>query len=164
MTIPKIATNEQYSPDSRIWVYTLSRSLTPDETALAQAAIDRFVDQWTAHNQALKATGEVWQQRYIVLMVDESQAGASGCSIDKSVHFLEQLGRELNVDCFDRMRFGWVKDGQLYTGTRDECVRFRQTGEITDDTLMVNTLAPTRARLAAEWLVPYVKSWARRLF
>jgi hypothetical protein len=164
MKLPEIANNDAFSPESRIWVYTLSRPLTDLETTMAQEAIDRFVQQWTAHNQALLAAGEIWQRQYILLMVDESRADASGCSIDKSVHFLEQLGAELGIDCFDRMRFGWIENNQLVTAHRDDCVRYRQNGQIADETLIVNTLAPTKGRLGQEWLQPYASSWVRRLF
>jgi hypothetical protein len=34
----------------------------------------------------------------VVLSVDENVASATGCSIDKSVHFFQQLGTELNID------------------------------------------------------------------
>jgi hypothetical protein len=39
----------------------------------------------------------------IVLSVDDSSLGASGCSIDSSVKFIKELGTELKVDFFNRM-------------------------------------------------------------
>jgi hypothetical protein len=47
-----------------------------------------FCIQWTAHGANLKAYGEVRHHRFIVMIVDETAAGASGCSIDKSIHFI----------------------------------------------------------------------------
>ena len=105
---PRLVSHNDFSPDSRVWVYICNRNLLEEESTALQQQLDTFCRQWTAHNQALMATAEVFENQFVVLMVDETHAGASGCSIDKSVHFLEQLGESLNIDFFERMRFAWV--------------------------------------------------------
>ncbi len=96
-------------------------------------------------------------------MVDETQAGASGCSIDKSVHFLENLGAQLNVNFFERMRFSWLADNSLHVADRDAFGAQVQNHRITNDTLVVNTLVQTKKELAEKWLLPFGQSWHRRL-
>ena len=97
-------------------------------------------------------------------MVDESQAGASGCSIDKSVHFLEQLGQEIGADFFERMRFAWVDaQGAIHFANRPEFVAQVREGKIDADTLVADTLVQTKAQLGVSWLVPFGKSWHKRL-
>ncbi len=163
--LPTLAHDPQLAPDSRVWVYTANRRLTPAEVDVTRQQLEEFVHSWTAHNQALKAKAEVFEDQFLILSVDESQAGASGCSIDKSVHFLEQLGQHLGLDWFERMRFGWVDaDGQLRMADRTEFAALLQTGVITDNTLVVNTLVQKRQELADKWLVAYGKSWHRRMF
>ncbi len=164
MTRPNIASSSAFSPDSRVWVYTSNRSLTSDEAASAQKNLYVFCQQWTAHNQALKASAEVFEDQLLILMVDETQAGASGCSIDKSVRFLEQLGAAIGVDFFDRMRFGWVDEtGQMRFANRTEFAALVSEGKITADTLVADTMVQTKAQLAEKWLVPFGKSWHKRL-
>lgn len=164
MKFPSIAAAASYSPDSRVWVYTASRPLTNEEAAFAQKQLDAFCQQWTAHNHALKATAEVFENQWLVLMVDETQAGASGCSIDKSVHFLEDLGEAMGADFFERMRFGWLdENGQLQAANRSEFAALVSTGQIGSDTLVADTLVQTKTQLAEKWLVPFGKSWHRRL-
>ncbi len=166
MTIPKLAIAERtdFSPESRLWVYTANRALTPSETSIVQATLDQFCQQWTAHDQALKAVAEVFQQRFVLLMVDETQAGASGCSIDKSVHFLERLGAELGVDFFERMQFGWVDaNGQIQVCHRAEFSKFVQENVITVDTPVLNTLVSTRKDMERAWYLPFGESWHRKL-
>jgi len=163
--LPVLATDSSLAPDARVWVYTANRRLTDAEADFAQQQLETFARSWTAHNQALRARTEVFHQQYLILAVDESQAGASGCSIDKSVHFLEQLGQHLGVDFFERMRFGWLDaEGQLQMADRAEFAALLQSGAITGDTLVVNTLVQKRAELEDKWLVAYGKSWHRRLF
>ena len=163
MLTPNLAAAEEFSPESRVWVYTANRPLTDAEAQASQQALDNFVQQWTAHNQALKASAEVFQNQFVILMVDETGAGASGCSIDKSVHFLEALGQKLKVDLFERMRFAWVQNEQLQFAGRAELAEQVQNSAITENTLMVNTLVQNKKELQENWLLPFAKSWHRRL-
>ena len=164
MFIPSLATSTAgFSPESRVWVYTTSRPLTNPEVQVAQDALNAFVRQWTAHDQALKAVAEVFQNQFVILMVDETQAGASGCSIDKSVQFLERLGQHLNVDFFERMRFAWLAGDALQFGNRQEFGNAVEKSTIEDNTLVVNTLVQNKKDLQEKWLVPFAQSWHRRL-
>lgn len=161
---PQLAAANTLSPDSRVWVYVAARPLAAGEKQHAQQRLATFCQQWTAHNQQLKAAAEVWGDQFILLLVDETQAGASGCSIDKSVHMMEQLGQELGTDLFDRMRFGWVDEsGTLHNNTRDEVADLRQKGHITPETLMVNSLVQSKRDLQDKWLIPYGQSWHKRI-
>ncbi len=162
--LPTIANEPNYAPESRIWVYTSDRRLTDQESRQVQSALDVFTKEWTAHNQSLKAISEVFENQCILFMVDESQAGASGCSIDKSVHFLEELGRHLKVDFFERMRFAWIDEqGKLQFNGRPELAEARKNGQITDQTPMLNTLVQTRQEMLERWLLPFGESWHRRV-
>ncbi len=163
MLIPKLASATGYDPNSRVWVYTASRPLTDSEAQEAQEALDAFTAKWAAHNQALKATAEVFQNQFIILMVDETQAGASGCSIDTSVHFLEALGHQLGLDLFERMRFAWVQGNDMQFAGRTELAENVQKQTIAADTLMVNTMVTSKRDLEEKWLVPFAQSWHRRL-
>lgn len=162
---PAVTHDNHLSPETRLWIYTASRPLTAAEAEVAQLQLQAFIRSWTAHNQALRAQAELFDNQFLILAVDESQAGASGCSIDKSVHFLEQLGEQLGLDWFERMRFGWLDgDGQLQVADRSAFAALLQAGAITNDTLVVNTLVQKRGDLAGKWLVEYGKSWHQRLF
>lgn len=162
--LPAIASDPNLSPETRLWIFLGERRLTESETAAAQRALDAFSRHWTAHNQALKARAEVFQNQIVLLAVDESQAGASGCSIDKSVHFLESLGAELGVDFLDKMRFAWLHDEQWQVAGRSEFARRLAEGAIHANTLVANTLVATKADLNEKWAVPLGQSWHKRLF
>lgn len=163
MLFPSISTAENFSPESRVWVYVANRPLDDAEIEMAKSALHDFIRQWTAHNQALKAVAEVFSGQFILLMVDESQAGASGCSIDKSVHFLETLGQRLHVDFFERMLFAWADGNTLQFGDRETLRQRASASQIDDKTLMVNTLVQNKKDLQEKWLLPFGQSWHRRL-
>jgi len=161
---PNLSQLHDFSPDSRVWVYVCNRPLTESETNAVQQELDAFCLHWTAHNQALLATAEVFENQFVFLMVDETRAGASGCSIDKSVHFLEQLGDALKVDFFERMRFAWVgDDNQLKFANQKELALAVKNQQITDTTLMANTLVQSKRDLVEKWLQPFNISWHRRI-
>jgi len=162
---PLAAQLPDFSPESKVWMYTAGRMLTENECAQVQHALNHFTQRWTAHNEALKAYGEVFGNRVLMLMVDETQAGASGCSIDKSVHFLEHLGEELGIDFFERMTFGFLDaHGDLHFADREACSALRDSGQITDNTLMLNSLADKKKTLADQLFIPYKDSWHKRVF
>src|SRR6187401_1503982 len=91
--------------DSRIWIYQANRELTEGEINQVNETTCEFVESWTAHDKDLMASFEIRYNRFLILMVDEKSAGASGCSIDKSVHFVKSLEKKFNIDFFDRMKF-----------------------------------------------------------
>ena len=162
--LPVITQLSQFSPSSKVWIYTAARPLTTAECSDLQQELDRFVQQWTAHNAALKAHAEVFENQLIILVVDESQAGASGCSIDKSVRFLEQIGAQLGVDLFDRMRFGWVDDSDtIHFNSKSELTALQADGTLQPHTRMLNTLAGTVHDLKENWLLPLESSWHKRI-
>ncbi len=161
--LPKIAGESNFSPTSKIWVYPISRRLTDAESEFVENQLQIFCKNWTAHNQELRAMGEVFENRLVILAVDESLAGASGCSIDKSVHFLEQLGERISADFFDRMTFGWLENETVKFGNLASFSAFVRSENFQPDTPMLNTLAKNRAEILEKFWVPFSESWQQRL-
>lgn len=80
------------------------------------------------------------------------------------MHFLEQLGAEIGADFFERMRFAWVdENGEMRFANRLEFSTLVREGKITPETLVADTLVQTKSHLAEKWLVPFEKSWHKRL-
>ena len=161
---PTIMQDTTFSPASRVWMYVADRALTDAEAVEVAQQVQVFCRQWTAHNVALQARGEVFARRVLLLVVDESQAGASGCSIDKSVHFLEQLGHDMQVDWFDRMQFGWLDEhNTLQMASISALSEMVDAGLIRPDTLLLNTLADTLEKLQTKFWLPFQESWQKKL-
>jgi hypothetical protein len=147
-------------PDvSRVWIYQADRNLTDNETIKISNQLKQFARQWTAHNMQLNATGEVFYNRFIVLVVDETQAGASGCSIDKSVHFLKELESEYAVTLFDRMDIAVIQNEGLTTFPLQQLKKDKAL--LQEDTLVFNNSLSTLSAFKNEWLLPKSKSWLK---
>src|SRR5215510_14853618 len=134
--------------DSRVWVYQSSRKLTEAETASVTKKADDFIEQWTAHGALLKASFEIRDSVFLLMLVDEKQAMASGCSIDKSVHFVLGLESELGISLTNRMLFTYRNNaGEVCIVNRNEFERLVQAGLINNSTPVFNTLAKNKSEL-----------------
>ncbi|MDX5320607.1 MAG: hypothetical protein LPK45_05885 [Bacteroidota bacterium] len=151
----------QFSPNSRVWVYTSNRSFSSEEVLALNQQIESFTKGWTAHNQQLKATGTLLHSRLLVLVVDETQAGASGCSIDSSVHFIQELGKQYQCDFFTRELVGLPSNDLVRWVNFKEIPTLLADGQINGDTLMLDTLAKDLKELN-RWEKPLSASWLNR--
>ena len=94
---------EKFGTESRIWVYVGNRQLTPNEQTIATEEIINFANNWQTHGKEMTATGFLFAKQALVLVANESELKASGCSIDKINHFIKALGAQFNINFFDRM-------------------------------------------------------------
>src|SRR3979411_169960 len=120
----------QFSENSRVWVYQSNKKLTDEEVQQLQHQLDSFTIGWTAHNNQLKAKAEVRYNRFLILIVDETQAGASGCSIDKSVNFMKKLEQEFGINLFDRFNFAYRDGNQVLSTPRHNFEELLKAGKI----------------------------------
>ena len=150
---------------ARVWVYQSNRVLTAAETTEIQALTNAFVGEWTAHGSDLTAAGEVIHDLFIVLSVDEAQAGASGCSIDKSVAFIRSLQERYEIDLLDRMTFVYRNNltGDVETASRQNFARLYDIGMIDDETTVFDTVVPTLGEFRSRFELPLQASWHRRM-
>jgi len=154
---------ETFPATSRVWIYQSKTELSEVDIAKIRQHITAFTQQWVSHNRALQATGDVLHGHFIVLMVDESQAGASGCSIDSSVHFIKEIEQAYKVDLFDRMTFTYEKKGIVYAAGREQFAELYVSGEIRDDTIVFDNLVNTKADFDTRWKVRLGDSWHRQM-
>jgi hypothetical protein len=97
-------------------------------------------------------------------VVDESQAGASGCSIDKSVRFMKELEVQYNINLFDRFNLAYKQDNIIRSVPRNQFEELIKAGTITQNTIVFNNLVQTLAELETKWEVPLKDSWHIQLF
>lgn len=155
--------NSTLAPTSRVWIYQANPAFAKKDIPQLQQLLNDFAQQWVSHSQQLRAQAELRHGRFIILMVDESQAGASGCSIDNSVRFMQQLEQQFNVQLFDRLTFAYQKNQEVKTADREQFSQLYAAGEINGDTLVFDNLVNTKAALETEWIKPLRESWHIRM-
>ena len=154
----------QFSENSRVWVYQSDRKLSDNEVDQLKVLLNDFTTSWTAHNNQLKAKGEVRYNRFIVLIVDESQAGASGCSIDKSVRFVKEIEAQFGINLLDRFNLAYKENSEVLSAPRHTFEELIKQGRINTNTTVYNNMVQNLAELNTKWEVPFKDSWHIQLF
>ncbi|MBA3647951.1 MAG: ABC transporter ATPase [Chitinophagales bacterium] len=151
--------NQNFDDQSRVWIYTCNRAFTDTESRDINNALKLFCKEWTAHGSTLLAKGEIFYNRFIVLMVDETHAGASGCSIDKSVHFMQVIESEYQVQLFNRLLVSWKAGNNINVTALNDLDKLIENGEITEDTLVFNNTITLKKHFDQRWIIPLKESW-----
>lgn len=145
--------------ETRVWIYQCDRELTAAEDEKVKALIKSFIDGWAAHNVKLKAAGTVYFRRFVCLFADESAAGASGCSIDASVRFVQELERMLDTSLTNRMQMTYLDGQDVKSVHLNDLPSKFEEGTITADTQVFNNLTATLGDMKANWPMPLKDSW-----
>lgn len=158
MILDLIALNDS----SKVWIYQSNEEFTYDELDIAREEIYHFLNDWTAHANELACYGNIFHRRFLAFFVDETNSYASGCSIDKSVKFVEYLGRKFSKDFFDRMTYAYMEDEEIYTIHHNDLPTAYKSGKIKDATLFFDNLVKTKGDFLQHWIKPLNESWHQR--
>lgn len=144
---------------ARIWIYKADRKFSKEEENMITAEAHLFCEQWTAHGNPLKTSFTIEDQLFLILSVDESEAGASGCSIDGSVRMLKHLQRELSINFLDRTTIPFLIENEVRLIPVNQLKESFGSGVLSATTLSFNTLIGHKAELENEWKIPAGKTW-----
>lgn len=151
-------------PQARLWVYQASRPLTPAEQAEIKPLLERFATEWSSHGKGLQASAELLHNRFLVLANNEDATTASGCSIDKSVHFVRELEQRYGLSFFDRTQLAFLQKDKIEVVPMQDLKSKVAAGEIDQNTLYFDTLVNTYGELRTSWPRPAGGTWLSRYF
>ena len=154
------------SDTCRIWLYQSSAVLSTEQIAHIEEEGRKFCATWTSHQQQMSAEVHVLYGAVLMIILDESKAGASGCGIDKSVGFVRSMEQYCGLDFFDRLRMVFPSEGangSLVSGT-SELAAYLEKSVITPDSMVVNTLVQTLGEFRRDGIVPLSDSWWGKQF
>jgi hypothetical protein len=149
---------------ARVWVYQASRELTPQETGIITETLKASLDTWAAHGKPLTASGKIFEHRFIVIAVDERDELPSGCSIDKSVHWLQEIGQRMNIDFFDRSLAYLDDNDHVQTIPVPKIKQAIINETILPNTTIFDNQVGTKAQWMNRWKIPASNSWLNRYF
>jgi len=148
--------------NSRVWVYQCNRKLSDDEVAIITKKATEFLTQWTAHGSNLEAGFEVKYNRFIVIGLNQENASASGCSIDASVHFIQQLEKQFEVDLLDKMNVTFYNGEFIAHKSLADFKKMAKAKSVSPNTVVFNNLVNTKEEYLENWEVPAKESWHNR--
>lgn len=150
-------------PDnSRVWIYQANRELSNEEVSQIQTKAVDFINTWTRHGDDLKGSFTVKYNQFLVIAVDESFNNVSGCSIDASVHFIQQIEKALNVDLMNKMNVTFKSGDHINLVTLADFQKYAKENKIKKDTIVFNNMVNTKADFENNWEVPASESWHNR--
>ena len=150
---------DNFSPESKVWVYQSSRLFTLHEALEIESLLNKFSSEWRSHGEEVYAYCNLFFGRFVILMADESHAGVSGCSTDSSVRFIKDLGQKFNVDFFNRTNLAFVINNKIQILPMNQLHYALDNYFINPDTLYFNNLVPTKEELENNWIIPVKNSW-----
>ena len=120
--------NTQLPNTTRVWIYQSQTELSADLQATIQKDLNLFISNWAAHGNELHGDAFIVENYFIVLAVDESKVGASGCSIDSSTRFIKQLEKSYGISLLNRLYVLTELDGKKeivhFADVKDNANRF----------------------------------------
>lgn len=147
---------------SRVWIYQSEREFTEKEITFISENAKAFIEKWTRHGDDLKGSFTIKYNQFLVLAVDEGFNNVSGCSIDASVHFVQELEKTLQLDMMDKMNISF-KDGNHINIVKMSAFKdFVKDNKINGNTIVFNNMVATKKELETSWEIEAEKSWHKR--
>ncbi len=150
------------SETSRVWIYQANRSFSQEELEEIRQKLDEFIAQWTAHGADLKAGYDIKYKRFIAIGLDQGLNAATGCSIDASVHFIQQLEQAYDVDLMDKMNVSFKQGEFVAYKALADFKKMAKNRSVSPNTIVFNNLVTNIAEYRTNWEVPAKDSWHNR--
>lgn len=152
-------------PDySRVWVYQADYKLSLADEQLVRERMKSFCEGWNTHGNMMPTSFELLESQILILAVDESKLGASGCSIDSSVRMLRELESVLTINLTDQGKISLRKPSGEMKVISGLGVKSKVTsGEIDLESEVINPVIRIKSDLQNLWQ-PVRNSWLSKYF
>ncbi len=149
--------------DARVWLYQAEKNLTVEEEVRVLNFLTSAVETWVTHGMPMKGSVKILFHRLIVIAADTGFQQPSGCSIDASTDWLQELGKETGINFFDRS-IGYFEDEHLRFFSVFEAKKQVTAGLVQPHTRVINLQAATVHELENALIVPASESFLNRYF
>jgi hypothetical protein len=150
--------------ESKIWIYQSNRKFSDGEMVEIEQDIKQFVDNWEAHGTGLVSSFLIKYNRFIIFAVNQEIQVATGCSIDKSVQFIQSLEQRYGVDLLDKMNVTFKNGEFIAHKTLLEFKKMAKEKAVSGSTIVFNNLVNTIEEFNDSWEVYAEDSWHSRFF
>jgi hypothetical protein len=150
--------------ESKTWVYQSNRKFTDDEMLYIETSVKDFVENWAAHGTSLEASYLLKYNRFIIFAVNQEVQIATGCSIDKSVQFIQELEQKYTVDLLDKMNVTFKNGEFIAHKTLIEFKKMAKEKAVSGSTIVFNNLVNNIEEFNESWETPAEDSWHSRFF
>lgn len=148
--------------ESRVWIYQANRTFTDEEISEIKEKLNIFINNWTAHGSDLQSGYTIKYKRFIIIGLNQNLNKATGCSIDASVHFIQQLEKDYRVDLMDKMNVSYKQGEFVAYKTLSDFKKMAKEKAVSKKTIVFNNLVANISEFNEHWEVPLSESWHSR--
>ena len=150
-------------PDTaRVWVYTASRILSKEEMKLVSESLSHFMETWQSHGKEVRASFQLFENRFVIIAADEQYNELSGCGIDKSLHVLQLLEQELGISFTDKSIVIFEKDGKPLPLVFSKIKQAIEQDIVNVDTFFYNTLVSNKGEFQTHFKLKVSDGWVKK--
>ncbi len=153
---------ENLPSSSKIWLYQSLMPFAKEIKNSIERKTENFLSQWDAHGKPLQASYKIIYDHFMVIAVNENYNRASGCSIDKSIHLIQEIEKSFNINLFDRLNQAILIDGKIEFKTLKQIKEEIEMGNFKSDTIVFNNMINTVEGLENSWQIPASQSWLNK--
>ncbi len=124
---------------NRVWTYIISKPLSKEELNSLNELGKNFVLGWTAHEQQLTASFEIFGEKIIIVKVNENITEASGCSIDKLTRFIKETEKQFSIELFNRLLVAYKTNSGIEIVHASKIKDLLDQNKISETTIVYNT-------------------------
>lgn len=99
-----------FSAEARVWIYQADRPLQPEEIQDIEVQLVTFCKTWDSHGRPVRAHAKIFDALFVVLIAEQGDDNIGGCSMDRSVRLIQELGKKWNINFFNRLRLAVQSD------------------------------------------------------
>ena len=150
--------------DSRTWVFGADHTLSEKQSQELISEVDRFLVSWNAHGAPLSVGRDLKYGRFLTVAVDQSTAGASGCSIDGLFRTLKSLEPKLGASLVTSgLIFYCDETGEVRSVDREEFAALGAQGRISARTRVFDPTVTSLGEWRARFQLDLKDSWHAKL-
>jgi len=150
--------------DARVWIFAASDPLGGEPAATLLREVDVYLAQWKAHGEPLTCARDWRDGHFVAVGVDQSTAGASGCSIDALFRILQRLQASLGTSLVGGGRVFYRDDqGVVRSADRAAFTRLGATSAVHDETPVFDTTVTSASGYRTRFEIPLRESWHAQL-
>ena len=149
---------------ARVWVFGSEHPITDVAAEQLLGRVDGFLDGWAAHGTPLHSSRDWRDHRFLTIAVDQSRAGASGCSIDGLFRVLRDLEEILGTTLLGGGRVYYRgPDGSVVSASRELFGALGASGDIGPETRVFDTTVQSLGEWRERFEQKLADSWHARL-
>ena len=138
---------------SRIWIYAAEQELTNEQENHILKSISDHLQNWEAHKVPLTAGVTILENHFIVIALDETKNGASGCSIDTLQNKIQNLEKELSISLMNRLNIFCRLEDNI------KCIPTTKLADNANKETLFYDLTIQKKSELSNWLKPVEEGW-----